>query len=109
MAETEKKEAEEKTQNIDEGIELKNDPFDVISFALMTEKAIQSVELENKLVFIVKENSTKNDVKTAVENAFETEVDKVNALIDTKGRKKAFVRFSEEGAAADIAMRLGII
>jgi len=30
-------------------------------------------------------------------------------MIDQKGRKRAFVRFGQAGAAGDIAVRLGII
>lgn len=99
----------DKKENEEPGIQIKQDPFNVIDFALMTEKAIQSIELENKLVFIVKENSNKRDIKKAVENAFEKPVENVNSMIDNRGRKKAFIRFEEDGSAADIAMRLGII
>lgn len=100
---------ENKQENNEISIELKGNPFDVIDFALMTEKSVQAIELENKLVFITKEESSKSDIKKAVQSAFEKNVSKVNTMIDTKGRKKAFVKFEEEGAAADIAMRLGII
>ncbi len=86
-----------------------DDPFKVIKYVLMTEKAIQGIELENKLVFIVDNKSTKNSIKISIEAAFKSEVHSVKVLIDQKGRKKAVVRFIEEGAAGDIAMRLGML
>ena len=86
-----------------------DDPFKVIKYVLMTEKAIQSIELENKLVFIVDSKSTKNSIKMAIEAAFKSEIHSVKVLNDQKGRKKAIIRFVEEGVAGDIAMRLGML
>ncbi len=85
------------------------DPFDTIKFVLMSEKAIQLIESQNKLAFIVDRKSDKSDVKAAVENAFESPVSGVQTCIDQKGRKKAFVKFKKEAAAGEIAIRLGII
>jgi large subunit ribosomal protein L23 len=85
------------------------DPFAVLKFVLMTEKAIQLIERENKLVFIVDRKCSKSDVKQSAESAFQAAVDDVKTMIDQKGRKKAFIKFKEPGVAGDIAMRLGII
>ncbi|MAH43251.1 50S ribosomal protein L23 [archaeon] len=86
-----------------------DDPFKIIRFVLMTEKAIQNIEIENKLSFIVYRESNKRTIKNSVESAFQTEVVNVNVLNDQKGRKKAIVKFKEDGAAGDIAMRLGML
>ena len=86
-----------------------DDPFKVIRFVLMTEKAIQSIEIENKLSFIVYRESNKRAIKNSVESAFQSEIVNVKVLNDQKGRKKAIVKFKEEGAAGDIAMRLGML
>jgi len=88
---------------------LIEDPFTILKFVLMTEKAIQLIEKENKLVFIVDRKCSKNDTKRAAESAFQAAVKDVKTSIDQKGRKKAFVRFREAGVAGEIAMRLGII
>ncbi len=84
-------------------------PYDVISFVLMTEKSVQNIEMNNKLVFIVDRKASKDNVKNAVQSAFDKKVDEVNMMRDQKNRKKAFVKFAEEGAAGEIAIRLGII
>jgi large subunit ribosomal protein L23 len=85
------------------------DSFAKLKFVLMTEKAIQLIERENKLVFIVDRKCSKNEVKKTAEAAFQSAVGSVKIMIDRNGRKKAFIKFREPGAAGDIAMRLGII
>lgn len=85
------------------------DHFNVIKFVLMTEKSIQNIEKENKLVFIVNRKATKKQISDAVRSAFNTATASVRTSIDQKGRKKAFVRFAKAGEAGDIAVRLGII
>ena len=85
------------------------DPFSIIKMVSMTEKSIQMIEIQNKLVFIVDKKSSKNDIKKSVEDAFQTKVKGVETLIDKKGRKKAFVKLKDAGAAGEIAIRLGII
>ena len=85
------------------------EPFDIIKFVLMTEKSVRVVETQNRLVFIVRRTSKKKEIRNAVENVFQSPVSKVTTMIDQRGRKKAFVKFSKEGAAGDIAIKLGII
>ena len=88
---------------------MPEDSFATLKFVLMTEKAIQLIERENKLVFIVDKKCSRNDVKKSAESAFQSAVGSVRTMIDRNGRKKAFIKFKEPGAAGDIAMRLGII
>lgn len=85
------------------------DPYDVIRFVLMTEKAIALIEKQNKLVFIVDRAATKPDIRSAVEQAFSAKAAAVQTVIDQRSRKKAFVTFAKEGEAGEIAIRLGII
>lgn len=85
------------------------DPFGTLRFVLMTEKAVQMIEAQNKLVFIVNRRSDKKEIKQAIEQAFQSSVKHVNTMIDESGRKKAFVKFREPGQAGEIAIRLGII
>lgn len=85
------------------------DPFKVLEYPYITEKSVKMIESENKLVFIVNRKATKKQIKEAVEKLFEVKVEKVNTLIDFKGRKKAFVKLRKEYKAMDVASRLGII
>lgn len=82
---------------------------DIILFPLITEKAVDSIERENKLTFIVGKHSTKKEIKEEIEKEFKVKVDKVNVVNDMKGRKKAIVQINKEFKANDIAMKLGVI
>ena len=85
------------------------DPFATIRYVVMTEKAIQLIEKQNKIMFVVDRRATKGTIKQAVESAFSTKVRKVQTMIDQSGRKRASIRFVKEGDAGEIAIRLGII
>jgi large subunit ribosomal protein L23 len=85
------------------------DPYSVILYPLMTESASIMVEKENKLVFAVNLKANKSDVKKAIEQLYEVQVEKVNIQITPNGEKKAFVKLNPEFKAADIAIKLGIL
>ncbi len=76
---------------------------------LSTEKDIRLMEKENKIVFLVDNNAAKSDIKREVESRFKVKVVKVNVLFDTNGRKKAYVKLSEDTPAIDIATELGLL
>ncbi len=77
--------------------------------ALTTEKAVAAIERENKLVFLVDNNSNKSQVKQEVESEYGEKVRKVTTATTPDDRKKAFVAFKREGAAADLAAKLKVI
>ena len=81
----------------------------VILFPLITEKAVNMIEAENKLCFIVNKKSSKADVKMAIEKAYAIKVDSVRVLNDRKGRKKAIVKINKAFKADDVATKLGVI
>lgn len=85
------------------------DPWTVLLYPLLTEKAIGKIETENKLVFIVNRKSSKKQIGWATEKAFNVKVVNVKTLIDAKGRKKAWIKLSKENPAAEIATRLGML
>jgi len=80
-----------------------------IKYPLSTEKSIRLMESENKLVFIVEPKATKQEIKADLEKRFNVKVVKVNTLNDLKGRKKAYVKFSPETPAIDLATKLGLM
>lgn len=84
------------------------DSLSVIKYPLSTEKSIRMMESENKLVFVVDARATKQEIKKAVEEMFKAKVDAVNTLIN-RGRKKAYVKFSKQTPAIDIATQLGLM
>ncbi|MEM5811886.1 MAG: 50S ribosomal protein L23 [Candidatus Aenigmatarchaeota archaeon] len=83
------------------------DPWKVLKYAIMTEKALRMMEKENKLVFIVDLKASKKDIKEAVEKAFNVKVEKINTLI-AKNEKKAYVKLTKDYKASDLAAVLKI-
>lgn len=85
------------------------DPYKVIKYPLATEKSIRLMESENKLIFAVDRKSTKADIKKAIEGVFKAKVIKVNTFTAPDGEKRAYVKFSDETPAIDIATQLGLM
>ncbi|MEM5778526.1 MAG: 50S ribosomal protein L23 [Candidatus Aenigmatarchaeota archaeon] len=85
------------------------DPWSILLYPLLTEKAIEKIEKENKIIFVVSRKANKRQIKWATEKAFNVKVVKVNTIIDRKGRKKAWIKLSKEFSAADIATKLGML
>lgn len=81
----------------------------VIRHPLSTEKSIRLMESENKLLFAVHKKAKRADVKKAVELLFKVKVTKVNTFVNTKGEKRAYVTFSAETPAIDVATQLGLM
>ncbi len=85
------------------------DALEILEYPHLTEKSINNIEVNNKLVFIVKRTAKKEDIKTAVEKAFDVKVKKVNVITTTKGTKKAIVSLLPEFSAVDVATKLGMM
>lgn len=81
----------------------------VIKYPLATEKSIRLMESENKLIFVVERRATKEEIKKAVEEMFKAKVVSVNAFISAAGEKRAYVKFSPDTPAIDIATNLGLM
>jgi large subunit ribosomal protein L23 len=110
-----KKESEKKeTQNLDQNkqkdqsvsnFEIENS---VLLYPVSTEKAINSIESQNQIVFAVKLNATKKQIKEEFEKLFNVKVKKINTKISMKGVKHAYIKL-KEGKADEIAMQLKMI
>jgi len=85
------------------------DMYEIIKNPLSTEKGIRLMESENKLLFVVDRKANKKEIKEAVEKMFKAKVVKVNTLIAPDGKKRAYVKFSAETPAIDIATQLGLM
>jgi len=84
------------------------DTYKTIKYPLSTEKSIRLMESENTLIFVVDKKATKLDIKSAIEEAFSVKVSNVRTFI-MKGIKKAYVQFSSETPAIDVATKLGLM
>lgn len=105
----EKKEDKQKKEDKPKAKEIAKGEWDIIEYPHLSEKSIANVESQNKIIFIVKLSAKRSEIKKAVEKMFDVKVAKVNMLITTSGKKKAYVRLKPEYSAADIATRLGMM
>jgi len=81
----------------------------VIKYPLSTEKSLRLMESENTLIFVVERRATKPDIKDAAEKMFKVKIKNVRTLNDPSGEKRAYIRFSEETPAIDVATNLGLM
>jgi large subunit ribosomal protein L23 len=81
---------------------------DVIEHPHITEKAMDKMDFENTLEFIVHVDATKPEIRDAVAERYDVTVVSVNTMVTADGRKKANVRLSAEDDAQDVASRIGV-
>ncbi|MFH0868480.1 MAG: 50S ribosomal protein L23 [Candidatus Woesearchaeota archaeon] len=84
------------------------DPYKIVKYPLSTEKSIRLMESQNKLIFVVDMGADKIMIKKAIEEMFKAKVENVRTYIQN-GVKKAYVKFSNESPAIDIATKLGLM
>ncbi|MCC6012970.1 MAG: 50S ribosomal protein L23 [Candidatus Verstraetearchaeota archaeon] len=85
------------------------DPYEIIIRPVTTEAAIERIEKENKLTFIVNIKANKKMIKDAFEKLYNVKVEKVNTLITPTGEKKAIIKLKKEYSAVELATKLGIL
>lgn len=81
----------------------------VIVRAIVSEKAIDLIQRENKLTFIVDRRANRPLIKKAVEELFDVRVEKIWTMITPKGEKKAIIKLKPEYSAFDVASQLGVL
>ncbi|MBW2977049.1 50S ribosomal protein L23 [Candidatus Woesearchaeota archaeon] len=84
------------------------DPHKIVKYPLSTEKSIRTMESQNKLIFVVDKGACKEDIKKAVEDMFKAKVKNVRTYTQN-GEKRAYIKFSDESPAIDIATQLGLM
>ncbi len=84
-------------------------PYTILKYPLMGEKATTMRERENKLTFIVEKSATRTDIKKAVEQLYDVTVESVNTMHTTEGHKKAHVKLSDKDNAEEVASNFGVL
>jgi len=80
----------------------------VIKHPHMTEKAMDDLDFQNKLQFVVDAGANKAEIAEAVEEQFGVTVVDVTAQVRPDGSKKAVVKLSADDEAEDVASRIGV-
>ena len=83
--------------------------MEIIKHPVSTEKSIRLMEAENTLIFEVDKNSSKDAIKAEIESMFKAKVVRVNTRIGPDAKKRAYVKFSNETPAIDVATKLGLL
>jgi ribosomal protein uL23 len=83
--------------------------MEVILYPLVTEKAVNMIESENKLTFVVNDETNKTEIKKVIEEAYAVKIRKINIVRDMKGRKKAIVKLDKKFKASELATKLGVL
>lgn len=88
---------------------MPTDPTDVIIGPVSSESALERIERENKLTFIVSPRCNKAEIKWAVEKLYGVKVKSVRTMITTSSEKKAIVALEKEFSAPELATKLGLL
>lgn len=81
----------------------------ILKRPIISEKALKLVETENKILFEVTREANKQQIKKEFEEIFNVKVEKVNTLINSKGKKIAYIKLKPEYKASEIASKIGLI
>ncbi len=81
----------------------------IIKSPYVTEKVTGMIDSNNTLEFLVNMKSTKPEIKKALEDIYDIEVQSVRTMITSQGEKKAIVKLAKEGSANELATRLGLL
>jgi ribosomal protein L23 len=93
-------------------------PHQVLLHPVVTEKTLNLMDKQEKedkkggtknnaLVFIVREDASKDQIKWAFESLFEVKVDCINVK-HTRAGKQAIIKLTDDFNASDIGMRIGV-
>ena len=80
----------------------------IIDYPLVTDKAMDEMDFDNKLLFIVDLDAHKPEIRDAIQDQYDVTVTNVNTQITPQGEKKATVTLSEDDDAQDVASRIGV-
>ena len=75
---------------------------------LVTEKAMNEMDFQNKLQFVVDLDADKPEIREEIEDQYEVTVEKINTQVTMNGDKKATVTLSEDDDAQEVASRIGV-
>jgi large subunit ribosomal protein L23 len=80
----------------------------VLEHPLVTEKAMDEMDFDNKLQFIAHIDADKSEISNEVEERYDVTVVNINTQITPDAEKKATITLSEADDATDVASRIGV-
>ena len=82
--------------------------MDAILHPHVTEKTVDKMDFDNKMVFICQTEATKAEIVEEVEEQFDLNTTDINTMITPKGQKKAELTLADEHDAQEVASRIGV-
>ncbi len=79
-----------------------------VKYPYVTEKAVDKMDFQNKMQFIVDIDAAKPEIAEAIEEQFDVTIRNVTTMVTPQGEKKATVQLSEDEDAQEIASRIGV-
>jgi len=80
----------------------------VVEYPWVTEKAMNEMDFENKLQFIVSLDAAKPEIRDEIEDRYDVTIENINTQVTMNGNKKATVSLSDDDDAQDVASRIGV-
>jgi len=80
----------------------------ILQHPLVTEKAMDEMDFDNKLQFITHIDANKPEISEAVEQRYDVTVIDINTQITPDAEKKATITLSEDDDATEVASRIGV-
>jgi len=80
----------------------------ILHHPLVTEKAMNEMDFDNKLLFITDIAATKPEIKKEVQDRYDVTVEGINTQITPKAQKKATLALSDDDDATEVASRIGV-
>lgn len=80
-----------------------------LMYPIATEKAINMIEKNNLIVYVVDSRSTKTEIKKEFESIFKVKVAHVATIRTPKNYKKAFIKIAPQFKASEIALKLKLV
>ncbi|MCU4798875.1 50S ribosomal protein L23 [Halobacteria archaeon HArc-gm2] len=82
--------------------------WDILKHPHVTEKAMNDMDFQNKLQFIVDSGAAKPEISEAIEDQYDVSVEGITTQNTMDGEKKAVVRLSDDDDAQEVASRIGV-
>jgi large subunit ribosomal protein L23 len=81
----------------------------VLMYPVSTEKAINMINKDNIITFVVDSRASKAEIKKDFESTFSVKVNGISTMVSPQNTKKAFIRLAPEYKATDIAIKLKLV
>ncbi|HUB92742.1 MAG TPA: 50S ribosomal protein L23 [Candidatus Saccharimonadales bacterium] len=81
----------------------------VLQYPIATEKALNLVEMQNTIVYVVNLTANKTEIRKEFEDTFKVKVQRVNTAIEPYNMKRAYIKLAAGFTASDIAKKLKLV